>query len=1091
MLFDLEVFVTMRKQLGWNCFDIAVGIKRSDLVKYALDKSRSLEFRQLLAPEIRHAATLAVMDMNQEKEVAEKTNQMLKSLLDAVEDGVLDPDMVSQEVDDLLTQKMPIQNQHALPKEMQNQELQDMVNSYGGAFERMRAVTVEINDLLSRPAGTKLSISELDDFFSDLGNNTVYWTVSQKYKTARQTILTPVETKFLEYSIDENTYRTYINEYYAKEGWVAFQRQFAGERSTSMVDIAARMLNVTIIILQPTNNELTEIYRTSNFSKAEKRIVFNGVDHFESYEEYIIKQPIQKKDTSGTDEVIKNLSKLNLGKQITCEELLEKIEFLINNVDKEKLSHKAFAVQLKKMYDEVEYYFSHPKLILRGSYHAGIETIKQRYAPELLRISLFVSRSLMISKEEAQVVNKGLTHVAKLYKIRRAYNDIYKGKKFIAAGLGRFDSQHPISQVNPIMHQSRKNIKFLITKLKTMNGDANHLYGLRDDEISLFSLLLNLPFRLQHATNHYYPALNSGNLGSYTELQRYMPEYESPFSTKGNIDKLGNGGFVFFRFYVAGINSEQTRYGDSSLIFDLNVLRKFGWVSLHDQLNPFPSKSPSTRHLYWDKRLIRTSTVYPLEGQAKSDKGLYAGLEYNYRQSRIASYGSGKKDTLKSFGDGITTHKRKTKFTSEIFYGPDILIGIALTVIRELRFLEASGFRQTILHAVANNNNAEVIRLLGELIKGLFRIEGKYPVALRLQADMTNKSQFFLPIHPSDQRKKIDREFEIFNPDGDGRYGLDMSINSEALRIAEAKQNHKYYSDRISMLWRQRARYAEDAAQHQELSVEITQTENEIANCNSIIEGDIKYRKELIQELRDLCDVEKKEFSKIDTTKIAFIHDNFSELLQQELVDIFRLLNMPFQQLILIAEEEIIDLLIDELTNLDELAKCSIEELEAFSQYNISFAILERGMTITELRKLYSENPDHLEYITCEDLDDLVLQEAPDLPALLLEYARNYDVDLEWVMDELCESEQLLFRIRLGLDEDYEEDPFDGDEQYDEEEYYNEVSQDDAEIHGDETQENFDDETDDEADFENSFDEVKENTDQSDTENTSYIFKRK
>ena len=40
-------------------------------------------------------------------------------------------------------------------------------------------------------------------------------------------------------------------------------------------------------------------------------------------------------------------------------------------------------------------------------------------------------------------------------------------------------------------------------------------------------------------------------------------------STKGNIDKLGNGGFVFFRLYVKPVNGNQTRYGDTSIIFEL------------------------------------------------------------------------------------------------------------------------------------------------------------------------------------------------------------------------------------------------------------------------------------------------------------------------------------------------------------------------------------------------------------------------------------------------------------------------------------------------------------------------------------------
>jgi hypothetical protein len=1017
-----------QKQLGWNCFDIAVGLKREDLVKYALDNSRSLEFRQILAPEIRHAATLAAIYMNRQAEQTEENNIKLIHLFEFVEAGALDPKVANKEIDKLLSSKNAALDQYALPIGMQNQVLRDLVNRYGSAYENMRPIVSEVNDMLARPEGKRLSIAELDEFFARSDNQMIYHKAYEIYIKARTELLTGIESEFLQYSESEETFRQYINTYYAQNGWVAFQRQFAGERSTSMVEIAARMSNITIVILQATDNGLIEIYRTNNFSQTEKRIVFNGINHFVSYDEYMKEQQAKDKNpvannNSNIDELALILSKTTLSNQITIEKLIDKIRRLINDFERKDLPKKSLSFRLKKDYDEIHHYFEHPELVLRGSYQGGLQRIRELYAAELLRISLFVSRSIKVTKEEAKQVNKGFNHLARLYKVRRAYNELYKGSKFIKAGLGNFNVHRPISQDNPILFRSKENIRNLVSQLKALGGNQNNKYGLRDDEVNLFNILSkNLPYRLQHATNHYYAALSAGSLDSYTELKRHKPEYDSPFSTKGNIDKLGNGGFVFFRVYVDPINGNQTRYGDSALIFDLNILNKVGWVSLHDQLNPFPSKSVATRHLYWNKRLIRTSSVYALPGQAKSDKGVYAGLEYTYRTSKISSYSSGKKDTLKSFGEDIKTRSRQVKFISEIFYGPDILIGIALSVIRELRFLEVCGFREAILQAIARASISQRNQILGELLKGLFRIEGKYPVALRLRHDVGNRTQFFIPILPTDKRTKKDREYKVSNPDGDGRYLLDMSINNVAMNVATAREQQKYCSERVSIVRQHRARYEEGTAEYQRWNTELTQIQAKLEQANHILGDDLEHRRELIDGFVETYEIDENIFDKIATPKLDFINETFSELLEEEFVILEDLLKLSLLQLRLLSEEKILDLIIDGTVSFDEFAECTVEELEAFIQYDIGYAIIERDVTIAELRRLYAENPDHLIYITCDDLDELVLQEAPDVPELLMEYARENDVDFDWILDELCESEQQIFRAKLGLDIDEDQD---------------------------------------------------------------------
>lgn len=1039
-----------QQQLGWNCFDIAVGINRDDLVRYALENSRSLEFRQLLAPEIRHAATLAAIHMNEHEEQAEENNKQLINLFEFAELGLLDPKKLNDAAVKLLqASKKASLELNALPEKMHNPALRDLVNRYGIAFEMMRPIVSAVNDMpLAKPKGKSFSIAELDEYFAKPEHRVFPSGAYEMYKKAREELLTPVELGFIQYSESEKIFRDYVNTYYAKNGWVAFQRQFAGERSTSMVEIAARMLSTRIIILQPSNGKLTEIYRTTNFSQNEIIIVFNGINHFDSYEEYIRQQQAKAAKSSivkdsDVDKLSTQLSKTKISTQISIERLILKITNLIGDFERKDLPKKSISFQLKKEFDEIHYYFEHPELVLRGSYEGGLQKVREKYAANLLQISLFVSRSTEISKAEAKVVHRGFNHLAKLYKVKRAYNELYKGAKFKKANLGKFNPQTPISQHNPIMFRSRKNIRNLVALLKKLDGNEENLYGLRDDEVVLFEVLLNLPYRLQHATNHYYEALNAGSLDSYTELKRHNPNYESPFSTKGNIKKLGNGGFVFFRLYVDPINSSQTRYGDSALIFDLNILRQYGWISLHDQLVSFPAKSVATRHFYWNKRLLRTSSVCSLISQGTNDKTLQGGVQYCYRTSEIKSYDSGKKDTLKSFGETIETDDHTINFLNEVFYGPDILIGIALSVIKELRYLETCGFRATILEAIENSINEEIAQLLGELIKGLFRIEGKYPVALRLQADISKKCQFFVPILPTDKRSKEDRAYQVTNPDGDGRCLVDMSINDQAMSLATARERQKHYSERISIIRRQRARYDSGTSKYIRWDKELTKIQRQLEKINNKLGEDTDRRKELIDNFVESFEVDDIIFDKVDTSKLDFINETFIECLEEELVDLEDLLKLSLLQLRLIADERILDLIIDGIISFDEIAECSLEELEALIQYDIKIPIIEQDMTIADLRRLYAEDPRHLIYLTCDDdeLYDLVQGEAPDVNPLLMQYAEDNCVDIEAIIGELGESEKQLFEVELGYYDESEQNSVNENE--DDYERYSEVNESD------------------------------------------------
>jgi hypothetical protein len=83
------------------------------------------------------------------------------------------------------------------------------------------------------------------------------------------------------------------------------------------------------------------------------------------------------------------------------------------------------------------------------------------------------------------------------------------------------------------------------------------------------------------------------------------------------------------------------------------------------------------------------------------------------------------------------------KFTEEMFYGRDIRIGIALSVLAQLRVWRACGYRALFLQQFQQSR--EGVKLLATLVRELFHIEGKVPVRVQLRAS-AHASSALLPM---------------------------------------------------------------------------------------------------------------------------------------------------------------------------------------------------------------------------------------------------------------------------------------------------------------------------------------------------------
>lgn len=718
------------------------------------------------------------------------------------------------------------------------------------------------------------------------------------------------------------------------------------------------------------------------------------------------------------------LSSVSSGR-ISIEEFEALIRKFLDKVEKLQSGHNSVEIkQLADQFKVIKSYLNDPMKIKDATKMGGVRAVYKRYETAMLRACLKLSSSsLNLSETEANLVTRVFDDRVKQRKVKLAYSKLATGVKYKKLGSVKLS---PIKGPNnPMAELSKANIARLKTALKT--NDKNP-YGLRSDELELMRLLMQLPLFCQHATNFFYPIANAGSLDSYTEIQRQRPEFESPFSTKGNVKKLGNGGFVFFRVFVEGVNGSESRYGNTRLITDITLLENCGWISLHDQLIPFPHKG-SSKKFTCGGRILRIGGPANIKSNTKT-KADRDGIEYSYRRKALPEKNPFKgKDTLKSFLDKDTPKKSRTfNFTEEIFYGKDILLGIALSVIYELRWLEECGFRKEFLKTLYSKKDPlQQINLLGQLVKGLFRIEGKYPVSLRLLIGQEDGKARFFPYLKQKEYEGV-RAVEVDNPAGDNRYNWDLTINDHDMRCGLLMQEFKFLMDKLDVCKKLRGRF-EGTSNYDAINDQVIKYEARQKAVSKELDGLREESDLYVDYFQTTYGVDIEILKQMSLTKLILIHSYFDELMQNDLASFDDFVSMPINTLTALTHELFVELLTEEQVTLDELINLSPAEIQVFSDCdNFMRIFTEHNMIFSDFIKLYREDPEHLTYLTTDDLTDLMMEEAPDISPLLEEYARNNDVDFDYVRSQLGESDQILWDIRFGVYQDSEEiDDFEED----------------------------------------------------------------
>ena len=177
---------------------------------------------------------------------------------------------------------------------------------------------------------------------------------------------------------------------------------------------------------------------------------------------------------------------------------------------------------------------------------------------------------------------------------------------------------------------------------------------------------------------------------------------------------------MFFRV-EANDKPMATRYGSTTIVFDINVLKRYGgWVSLHDQLEPLDRTAMRELKVDGVPEPVRTS-AYPPDATRVGEKP-----RVGEKHSWIQTY-------PRTEGPPLTVNVR---FDEEVFAGKDFTEGLALSVLREVDRVGGK-FRENVLGisdelTLGGPGSKEAQENLANIVFSMYRPEAKFGSGLPL-----------------------------------------------------------------------------------------------------------------------------------------------------------------------------------------------------------------------------------------------------------------------------------------------------------------------------------------------------------------------
>ncbi|WP_329167130.1 hypothetical protein OHB49_43640 (plasmid) [Streptomyces sp. NBC_01717] len=339
--------------------------------------------------------------------------------------------------------------------------------------------------------------------------------------------------------------------------------------------------------------------------------------------------------------------------------------------------------------------------------------------------------------------------LVRAYRGRKAYASLPEGEQWghVVPDLAKMSRADRAEFVREL---SRGNVAALRSDVADLLGDRQW----RD----LYERLRNLPLRLKHATPAFHAIANSGVLVSLSALERQGDTFLASGWSEDDTALLGNGDFAFFRV-ESGDAPMQTRYGPTTLVFGIEELERLGgWVSLHDQGDPLGRAS--MRELRMPDRDLSLRSSRVLDG-------------IDFQGERI--------QWVNTYPDAPAGRRRVlVSFEEEVFHGADVREGIALSVLREVARIGGDFPR----HAFGLDEEG-----LGKLVSRLYRPEAKFASGLPIDLGLTK------------QPTGWPRPIVVHNPDGDGRYLPDGTIDPLAMAVSTATRKADELALGLEPLW--------------------------------------------------------------------------------------------------------------------------------------------------------------------------------------------------------------------------------------------------------------------------------------------------
>lgn len=298
--------------------------------------------------------------------------------------------------------------------------------------------------------------------------------------------------------------------------------------------------------------------------------------------------------------------------------------------------------------------------------------------------------------------------------VRNAYERLRDGRIWLDAMEREIIPLHDPT----IPSLSEKNLSRLRSEVTLDEGDQ-----------LLLSRVRSLDFTLKHVTSRSaWEQITAGDgLLSLDTLKAIVPDFNSDFTTGEDATSKSDVDFVFFRLGI-GTGYIETRYGGShqiQLTFNSSHLLRNGWITLWDMLEPIDNVNnisvspevgdqPATIHT----RLINDALP---DGATLVRKGTYEdGRQLSDRTKHPWRWRF-------EYGEFLGTQEHILKHA---FWGPDILEGIALSLIRDLHLMPQ--IRPMFLEA-ANPELAP--QQFWKLVTKLYRIEARVPVIHSFERD--------------------------------------------------------------------------------------------------------------------------------------------------------------------------------------------------------------------------------------------------------------------------------------------------------------------------------------------------------------------